>query len=52
MANSEQEKQQKKEHLARSLGKFDVPGASASLGFMGSDERKKRIMDHIRLTRG
>jgi hypothetical protein len=52
MANSEQEKQQKKEHIARSLGKFNVTSTSASLGFMNSDERKQRIMDHIRLTRG
>ncbi|MGB3534973.1 MAG: hypothetical protein WBA13_15850 [Microcoleaceae cyanobacterium] len=51
MASSEQEKQKRKEHLARSLGKFNETPTS-SMGLMNSDERKKRIMDHIKLTRG
>ncbi len=51
MANSEQEKQKKKEHIARSLDQFNET-STFSMGLMGSDERKKRIMDHIRLTRG
>ncbi len=50
MASSEQGQLKKKEHLARSLGKFNQTSIS-SMGLMSSDERKKRIMDHIRLTR-
>lgn len=52
MALSEDKKQKIKEHLERSLGKFgDIP-TSSSNSMTSSNERKQRIMDHIRSSKG
>ena len=52
MASSEQQQQKVKEHLARSLGKFTLDSSTSYDPLSSSDERKRRIMEHIRLTKG
>lgn len=45
MAEASDRQRQIMEHLARSTGDFIKPS-------LNSEDRKKRIMDHIRLTKG
>ena len=49
---SDQQKQKIKEHLARSLGKFTQASSTSYNPLSSSDERKRRVMEHIRLTKG
>ncbi|MEL7037538.1 MAG: hypothetical protein AAFO04_18225 [Cyanobacteria bacterium J06592_8] len=52
MASSDQQKQKVQDHLARSLAKFSQASSTSYNPLSSSSERKSRIMEHIRLTRG
>ncbi|MEB3886086.1 hypothetical protein [Lyngbya sp. CCY1209] len=52
MERSNQQKQKIKDHLSRSVGKFSEVPASSYSSMMNSEQRKQRIMEHIRLTSG
>lgn len=52
MALSDDQKRKIKQHLEQSLGKFGNIQISSFSSMTSSDERKQRIMDHIRLTKG
>lgn len=52
MALSNDKKRKVKEHLEQSLGKFGEIQMSSFNAMTSSNERKQRIMDHIRLSKG
>ena len=52
MALSDDKKRKVKQHLEQSLGQFGNSSISSFSSMPSSNERKQRIMDHIRLTKG